>query len=310
MDKICEVCSQSIDERYYLKTHSPFFPKGRLTICTPCLERAIDGKDMSMVDRFCRWADYPFLINEWTKLYQSNGEQTLRVYSQMYFGGAYEGIDWEKQNRKLRTALENGTLEKGVEVLRNEWRKEMRKKWFIECTDEEFERLEELHKDLLATQNVATGIQRHNALAWCKKALELDNTIAQHLPTKDIIAEMGNIIKAAGFEPKNARNNDAFDSLGELIVYCIRNGYTPKFYDDEDRDLVDLTMKDIQAYLRRLVLNEPGLRDQIEQRKHAYELSQQLEQTTDEEFDKYTDESFNVDLEGEIDLDPDEEKRL
>jgi len=86
-------------------------------------------------------------------------------------------------------------------------------------------------------------------------------------------------IKSAGFEPKNARNYGDFESVGELINFLVKKGYKPKFYTQapEEKDLVDLTMKNNQSYLRRLVHNEPGLADMVDQRKNSYRIAQQME---------------------------------
>jgi hypothetical protein len=300
--KQCAKCAKTIDERFYLKTNSPWFPDGRSNICTECLEGMLQSDDMVAVDSLCRWLDYPFLIDEWTKLFLVNKGQTLRVYSQMYFGGAYEGLNWDIMNKKIRTAIENGTLEKKVSILRDEWRKEMQQKWQGTYTDDEFEHLEYLHMDILRTQNVVTAIQKNWALVWCKKALQIDKDIHADVSTKDAIKECNDIIKAAGFEPKNAKNIGDFDSAGELISYLIKKGYKQQFYDGKDRDLVDLTIKDTQAFLRRLVNGEPGLADQVQQRKDSYAISKHLDEDDEAKFASYEQSGFNVEFEDEFEV--------
>ena len=96
-------------------------------------------------------------------------------------------------------------------------------------------------------------------------------------------------MKAGGFEPKNSRNYGELESVGELMNFLVKKGYTPQFYDGKDRDLADLTIHNQQTYLRRLVQNEPNLGELVRERAESYKISQQLaeENRTDEELESY-----------------------
>ena len=107
------------------------------------------------------------------------------------------------------------------------------------------------------------------------------------------------LVKAAGFEPKNARSYGDFESIGELINYLVRKGFKPQFYDGKDRDMVDLTIKNQQAYLRRLVNNEPNLGDLVQQRRDSYKIAQQLDDEgfSEEDLDNYENSGMSVTFE-------------
>ena len=114
-----------------------------------------------------------------------------------------------------------------------------------------------------------------------------------------------NIIKVAGFEAKNAINVGDFDSVGELITYFVKKGWQPN-WAQEKKDVVDFTMHNIQQYLNRLVTNEGGLAEQVEQRREAYNTAKRLEEAqlnSDEELKRYEETDENVVYEGENELD-------
>ena len=46
------------------------------------------------VDKFCQWADYPFMIDKWTKLAGELEERALDAYIKAYTSSEYETVDW------------------------------------------------------------------------------------------------------------------------------------------------------------------------------------------------------------------------
>mgnify|MGYP003422209826 CR=1 FL=1 len=129
--------------------------------------------------------------------------------------------------------------------------------------------------------------------------------IRQGLPAKDEMAIYHNIMKAEGFEAKNAINVGDFDSVGELITYFVKKGWQPN-WAQEKKDVVDFTMHNIQQYLNRLVTNEGSLAEQVEQRREAYNTAKRLEEAQlndDEELKRYEETDENVVYEGENELD-------
>jgi hypothetical protein len=53
------------------------------------------------------------------------------------------------------------------------------------------------------------------------------------------------LVKTAEFTPKNVKNINDFDSVGELIKWLEKKGWHNTFYDNVTRDVVDETMKNI-----------------------------------------------------------------
>lgn len=305
----CPNCKQFYEEHNFAPANHPFTATGHSEFCVFCLEKLLNPMDINQVDALMRHLNLPLFLNEWTSLAKQNGDKTLRVYLKMFGdGGQYmhNRIDWSQQNYKWKVALEEGELDKMVPVFTTQWMTEMRQKWQVDYTIDQFVFLEDLYANLLKSQNILPGMSQSLALMLCKLILSTNEDLKEGKPIKDKLAEIKNVMSIAGFEAKGSRNTSDFDTAAELFVWLGKKGWQPKFYDGNNRDEVDIVIKDVQAYLRRLVLNEPSLADQVQQRKDAYIASKQLEQDAfmgENEFDEYESAMLNgTEYEGDIDL--------
>ena len=106
-----------------------------------------------------------------------------------------------------------------------------------------------------------------------------------------------NIIKMAHFEASNAKSAADFESVGELMVYYGKQGWHPKWHQ-EPQDSIDFMMRDIQNYLKRLVVNEGNFAEQVEDKRERYNMTERLESLEDE-LVKVDDEAENIEYEDE-----------
>lgn len=265
----CVKCEKTYKDDMFPITKSKFFPKGHAPICFNCLEKMVDGTDIVAIDKFCQWVDYPLLVDDWVMLYRTNKDNTLRKYCAIVHGGTYQNLDWGDTNIKFKAALSRGEIEEVAEVLNQEWVDEMYVKWNLEAKPEEFRHLEYLYSDLLRTQNIITGTQIDNALKMCKLSWLADKEIRKGNVPKDLLKSYQDLAKASDFTPKNAKNAGDFDSCGELFLWLEKIGWRRKFHDFVDKDEVDATISNIQAYNKRLILGESSIKDDVGKRLEA-----------------------------------------
>jgi hypothetical protein len=139
------------------------------------------------------------------------------------------------------------------------------------------------------------------AVKLCKISLIIDQRIRANENFKDELANYDKLVKIADFTPKNVKNANDFDSAGEIFAYLEKTGWMNKYYDNVDRDIVDKTMKNIQAWTRHLYVNETGIAEDIQNRiealKAAKELESQIDMTTHEELDISDSEAYLIDNE-------------
>ena len=249
----------------------------------------------------CRWLDIPFLIDQWTRLQRNAKERTLRMYLKLLEENAsYSALDWSEVNEKWRLSMAAGTIEDNIPTINEQWRAQMRLKWpsDMDRSDEDYHYLENFYNDLCTTQNLVSATQRDDAKRLCEVGLLATQKIRAGLDAKNEMAIYHNIVKTEGFEPKNAKNIGDFDSVGELYTWLEKRGWKPRWHT-EPQDSVDFTIKNIQKYLQRLVMNEGAIGDQVENRRRQLELANKMEE--DYEYDDSAD-IVEIEYEGAVEL--------
>ena len=113
------------------------------------------------------------------------------------------------------------------------------------------------------------------------------------------------------------QKNDYVDSVGELVAMCERDGFIPRFATDIPQDKVDLTLKDMNSYVHKLVTQDLGFGQQIEdalkkiqiqqQMNEAEETSMMMDGETPELIDEDYEEFYNsIEEQKELDAQGDE----
>lgn len=301
--RVCPKCRTERDEFQYAYTQSPFFPGKRSIICTSCLEKMHDPTNWESVDKILQWLDLPFFVDTWTQLYKTHKEHTLSAYFNFIGDEKYATLDWSETNEKWKAAIEQGTLEQEVQDLGDEWLRKMRAHWSDTYTREDYLFLEGLYNDIVATQNVSTPILKKYAEDFCELTLQIKKGLRKGIETKKLMDARDNIIKIAEFTATNAKNVSDFDSVGELFLYLYRLGWRPN-WAKEKKDVVDITMHNVQQYLKRLVIGEGNLAEQVELREESYAVSQKLEDNLMDEiqYANFDEHNVKIDFEGDDDL--------
>jgi hypothetical protein len=57
---------------------------------------------------------------------------------------------------------------------------------------------------------------------------------------------------------------DAVDSIGQIVAICEADGFIPRYYTDGPQDKIDKVILDMQKYTHDLIINESGLGTMIE----------------------------------------------
>lgn len=301
--KTCDDCGSSLSKDAYFSTTSPFHKDGVLNLCRNCVARLLKQhpNDLVFADKLCQWADIPFNPTEWIKLYEVNQENTFSVYYNIYQADDRRDIPWIEYNTKWREARERGELDEAIDFFSSEKFRELQIKWGPNYDQDQIHYLEQLLNGMIQTQNINGTLQMDQAFKLCKISLIIDEKIRAGEEFKDILANYDKLIKTADFTPKNVKNANDFDSAGEIFAYLEKTGWINKYYDNVDRDIVDKTMKNVQAWMRHLYVNETGIPEDIQRRVEALqaakELEDQMDGATTEELDESDANAYNFDEE-------------
>ncbi len=287
--KTCNTCGGTFGPESFVKTKSMFYPDGYLPICADCIEKLLveNDFDWDLVDRLCRYADIPFVPAEFERLHDSNGTKVFQVYADVFLSSEYEGLGWKDYNDEFRKLKEAGLIEDELPILKEEKRRKLKEKWGFNYDDEELQYLENLYNGIIMTQNVAGALSTDQVLKLCKISLAIDSKIREGSDFDKLLSSYDKLVKIGDFTPKNAKNMNDFDSVGELVKWLEKKGFKNKFYDNVTRDIVDETIKNIQAYNQKLYTNESGIGEEISHRLESLKAAAELENYYDvgKEFD-------------------------
>ena len=309
--KQCNRCGGSFTPDAFAPTKSIFYSDGSLPICNNCIESYLIDVDFNWkdVDKLCQWADIPFVPKEWEKLHKMNGDKVFGVYAEVFAQSEYENLGWDDYFKAFKQLEENGGIDDELPGLSEKKRKQLQERWGPNYDDEALRYLENLYNGLMATQNVNGTLQVDQALKLCKMSYEIDIRIREGADFDKLLSSYDKLVKIAEFTPKNVKNINDFDSVGELVKWLEKKGWRNKFYDDVTRDIVDETMKNFQNFNQRLYTNESGIGEQITERINSLKQAKMIEEEsyygTNKEYDLdiYDDQGYS-ELVKEEEFDP------
>lgn len=299
--KKCERCGGSYGPENFSKTNSFFFKDGYLPICNTCITDYLKENDFNWraVDKVCQWSDIPFIPKEWERLREMNEDENIfQVYSMIFQSKEYDNLNWGDYYEQFKELKDNELIEDELPKLRDEKFRRLKEKWGPNYDDEALLYLERLYEGILKTQNVNGALQVDQALKICKMSYEIDCRIRAGADFDKILSSYDKMVKTAEFIPKNVKNINDFDTMGELIKWFEKKGWKNKYYDGVTRDIVDETIKNFQSFNQRLYTNESGIGEEISKRIEALKSTQELENNlydinTEYDLDNYEDEGFN-----------------
>lgn len=295
--KTCTHCGGAYGAEFYCKTKSLFFPDGYLPLCNKCVENILleNEYNWKIIDKFCQYIDIPFVPEQFEKIKEMNQDNVFSTYATLFFEEEYENLDWQTYFYEFKKLKEQKMIEDELPGIREEKYKKLIEKWGP-YSPEELNYLEQLLNGLLTTQNINGALQFDQALKVCKISLELDSRIREGADFDKMLTAYDKLVKTAEFTPKNTKNASDFDSVGELMKWMEKRGHITRFYDNVTRDIVDETIKNIQAWNQRLYTNDSSIADEINNRIEALKNIQRVENfyDTQQEFDidEYENDGF------------------
>lgn len=278
----CAKCGHTFDNTGYLPTTSLLFPSGYVNVCNECLQAMIqvapEETKWETVDKICQLVDIPFIPARWQSLYDQQKEKAIVSYAHLFQNAEYSHIGWREYQKKYEELRDEGTLaQEVIPGLEAQRREELKIKWGSNYDDEELSYLERLYQGVINTQNISGDLQNDQALKLCKLSLIIDSRIREGQDIDKMLGSYEKLVKIGDFTPKNAKNAEDFDSVGELFSYLEKTGFVNKFYDGVKRDIVDITMSNIQNFCQRLYTQEPGIGEEIDKRIESLKAAKDIE---------------------------------
>ena len=208
---------------------------------------------------------------------------------------------WAEYFKEFKALEEANLIEEELPLFTEEKIKKLQDIWGANYDAYELNYLEKLYDGILKTQSVNGDLQEDQARKLCKISLEIDGRIRAGEDFDKLLKSYDTLVKIADFTPRNAKNANDFDSVGELFKWLEKRGWKNQYYNGVTKDIVDETLHNIQAYNQRLYTNESGIGDEITERIRALQNVAEYEQKqndfdTDEvcdDFDSYENTGYN-----------------
>lgn len=303
----CQKCGQYLPSTAFYAARSKFHPDGVLPICKQCLAEMVDRLEWATMDKFCQWADYPFIPDLWGRLRAELGVKALDSYIRSCnVNKDYGALDWKQMQSEWEELLENGGYRSKVTAFSEAELVRLRKEWGTGYSDDELNYLEHFYQDLCRAHNILDVTQQDSARNLAKLSVRISRKIAADDEVDKDIRSYNELKKSSGFIAENVKNMADFDSVGEVYSYLEKTGWANPYFEGVDKDVVDKTISNNNAFLRRLVMGEVNLKEQIEQRLSSIGMSEPGELLlSDEELEKYEDDGYQ-EIEVKLDGDSDE----
>jgi hypothetical protein len=210
--------------------------------------------------------------------------------------GNYDRLNWEEQETKWRDIVNQKKEEEIHPLFSEKQRDELKIKWGDHYTEGDREKLESMYQGIVVSYGVGDEIGEDNARKLCMLSLEIDKCIASGGAGLDkLITPYNKIQSNAGFTADNTHDINSFESISELMLYMEKTGWKEKFINDVPRDIVDMTIKDIQAHNTRLYKSESTMSDQVDEKIEGRRRIEELEEKIrNEEIDEHFDEIWEA----------------
>ena len=185
-------------------------------------------------------------------------------------------------------------------------------KWGRLYKPAEWVELEKTYKEMTESFDIQDADTINTLILICKTNLKMN----QYLDSGDIegfqkISKVSESLrKTAKFTAaQNKDDKDEYvDSVGELIAMCERDGFIPRYTTDIPQDKVDATLKDMNDYVKKLVTQDLGFGQQIEDALKKIQIQKEMEESFDQdvELDDNDFEEYHNAIEEQKQLDEEE----
>ena len=182
-------------------------------------------------------------------------------------------------------------------------------KWGRLYKPSEWVELERMFNEMTASFDIQDADSKNTLVLLCKTTLKANQAIDcgdidgfQKL--SKVSESLRKTAKFTAAQNKEAKENFV-DSVGELIALCERDGFIPRYATDIPQDKVDATLKDMNNYIQKLVTQDLGFGQQIEDALKKIQIQKEMNEAAAE---RQAEEEANGDFDifGAIELEDDD----
>ena len=175
-------------------------------------------------------------------------------------------------------------------------KKALAMKWGRLYKPSEWVELEKTYKEMTESFDIQDADTINTLILICKTNLKMN----QYLDQGDIegfqkISKVSESLrKSAKFTAaqNKEQKEDFVDSVGELINLCEKEGFIPRYVTDVPQDKVDVTLQDMNDYVKKLVTQDLGFGKRIEDAIKKIQIQHDMAEAIDQDSIELDDDDF------------------
>ena len=172
-------------------------------------------------------------------------------------------------------------------------------KWGRLYRPSEWIELEKNYNEMMNSFDIQDADTKNTLILLCKTDLKMNQAIdAGDIEGFQKLSRVSDSLrKSAKFTAAQNKEDksDYVDSVGELVAICEREGFIPRFATDIPQDKVDKTLKDMNNYVYKLVTQDLGFGQQIEDSLKKIQLQKEMNDAEIDLDDEIDDELIDQD---------------
>jgi len=173
-----------------------------------------------------------------------------------------------------------------ISELTQEDKKVLAMKWGALYKPEEWIKLEKDYNNMMNSFDIQDADTMNTLILICKTNLKMNQALdAGDTEAYQKLSKVSESLrKSAKFTAaqNKEQKNDYVDCVGELVAMCEKDGFIPRFETDIPQDKVDLTLKDMENYLYKLVTQDLGFGQQIEDALKKIQIQKEMNENVED----------------------------
>lgn len=249
-----------------LPSNNPLIPN----LCVNCIKTLVAHDNLEQADFFCRTYNVPFNPSRWIEMSTKFKDEMFVPYIRwvsetykdtLYWNNPTEDL-WKKVNEQWKFNTMHEEIIAKIAPIKDGYILRNKIKWGVDYTFEELIMLENLFVNTIKAHDVNNPMQIDAIKKSCKMSIMLDRAIVQRdsKEIKELTSAYSSFIKTANIaELIITANRDVITTVADLCDFIEKNNFQMPYYDNVERDIVDVTINDMKDFIRTLVADSVGL---------------------------------------------------
>jgi len=268
--RVCGHCKKNKTLTHYFSARNPLMHNRKISICKECVEEQIHFEEYGEAQYFLTLMGLPFVEDAWERCLRDPAP--IGQYVKLMNLGQYASLEAATIHRikSYSEAFDHDPYQAQLDTLTDDEKGYLKAKWgdhytFIDCL-----KLEEYAEQMMEDYDIDTRSHQDYLQKIAKVSLIIDGMIrdGDYDGVKKMSKTLDDLMKSAGFaqstKSKDAKTDSGFNAFSVLFEMAEKKGFIPKYATDEPKDIVDTTIKNLQAWTYQLIAKEPDLQTLLE----------------------------------------------